>query len=357
METGHRLVPEVKKMRKSGENNLAQTNRDQKIAPSKYICPCTELDFQGLQDWLSREPKLTFEDLLAKTGAGSVCTACLLDLEYHFVSQPRQTPLTGPVTTERSKPAATNIGLKQRLYRMIDRFSPLTPVPLCNFMPVLRGPSIEQWVCVANSSILFEGEQCAPPMQVQLIVRNKHGHQTNTETFTLESEENLRVNVSDFLPKESDTELTFGSVEIIRRAKIPGFRGTTRPQIEITAAAGSCAVHSQAPGAAPNGAVTVLARPDEERLFLTFVNAESQPFSIGVSFPHNCANSPSTEPRNVSVTVPAYGTHLHEIILSNAERKRLAGKPYVVRWQGIGRRRSHLLCATPNLDRFSIDHV
>ena len=350
-------MPDVTKMTQSGAENSGHPIGDESIEASGFICPCTELDFRGLKDWLAREPGLTFEDLLAKTGAGSVCTACLLDLEYHFVSLPRQPQSSSTVTVEAAKPTKVDISLKQRIYRIIDRLSPLTPVTLRNVMPVLRGPSIEQWVCVANNSILFERELCAPPMQVRLIVRDRNGRHTHSVSRTLESEESLRINVSDFLPEETDSELNFGSVEIIRRAKTPGFRGTTRPQVEIIAAAGSCAVHSQAPGTAPDGATTVLARPDDERLFLTFVNAESRPFSTKISFPHHCPGSPPTSPRSESVTVPSHGTHIHEIVLNSDERKALAGKPFVVRWHGIGRRRSHMLCATPNLDRFSIDHV
>lgn len=344
-------------MTQPGEANTAHANGDEKIDPSGFICPCTELDVRGLQDWLARVPGLTFEDLLAKTGAGSVCTACLLDLEYHFVSQPKQTRAKSSVAHETAKSEKNNIGLKQRFYRVIDRLSPLTPVTLSNVMPVLRGSSVEQWVCVANNSILFERGLCAPPMEVSLLIRDRNGRQMHKETRTLEAEESLRVNVSDFLPDEPGQELTIGSVDIQRRAKKPGFRGTTRPQIEIVAAAGSCAVHSQAPGIAPDGAIAVLARPDDERLFLTFVNAEPQPFSTTISFPHHSTGFPPLDPRRISVTIPGHGTHLQEIILTDTERELLARKPFVIRWHGIGRRRSHILCATPNLDRFSIDHV
>jgi bacterioferritin-associated ferredoxin len=317
------------------------------------VCACVDLTRSALDNLLAREPNLSFDDMLRRTGAGTTCTACLLDLEYllseHAVAAPDRRG--NPVAATMSK---TRRSLKRRLYDVVDAVAPLWPVRLSNPMPILAAPGIEQFLCVANDSMFYKGEFGAPPMTVRLLVRDAAGRVRHRAEHRVAPEDALWVNLSEHLPEAPRNGLpAIGSVEITRIATRPGTRGTTRPQVVIRATAGSCAVHSQAAGEAREKWVTCIYRPTEERVFVSCLNAADRTLNGVFEYPHGL---PGIEATTHDVSVPPFGTILYEIALP-AGIALDENPPYGIRLQFDGRHKCHLLCATPALDRFSIDHL
>jgi hypothetical protein len=254
------------------------------------------------------------------------------------------------------KPARPKVrrSLKQRIYEAVDAVAPPWPVHLSNPVPVLAAPGLEQFLCVANDSMFFKGEMSAPPMVVRLVVRDSEGAVRHRGQYRAAPDDALWINLSEHLPQPPDGGLpAAGSAEITRLATRPGTRGTTRPQIVIRAAAGCCAVHSQAAGEAREKWVNCIYRPTEERVFVTCLNAADRPLGGVFEYPHGL---PGIEPVEHRVTVPPFGTILYEVILPRGIAE-AADVAYGIRMRFDGRHKAHLLCATPNLDRFSIDHL
>ncbi len=327
-------------------------------ADGEIVCACYNLRRQDLQSMLAADPALSFEALMNETGAGKLCTACMLDLEYHFVTLPRTGRTGGPWLRVDPVQAPT---FRRRVWRLLDRLSPLMPVPLTEYMPVLTGDGIEQWVWVANHSLLYDDKERPPDFDVVITVRDSEGRVRYREAHGIAQGAALHLNVSQFLPlpeRQPGPPLPgIGSVTIERRALRPGFRGTIRPQIEIIAPAGSCAVHTQAPSVHPAAQwFPNLYRPRDERLFFSIVNASRGPLEVEFAYPFDAARR-GIAPVVETVRVPPGGARLHEIVLPEAEAVRFVDRLYSIRWRSSGARKVHVLCATPALDRFSIDHL
>ena len=308
---------------------------------------------------LAADPTMSFENLLGRSGAGIKCTACLLDLEYFYVTMPRSRNNVAlcQVVTEGDAPQS----LRHKLYRFIDGISPLVPFPLAEWMPVIVGEGIEQWVWVANHSLLYEGQVCPPGFGVHVAVRDAEGQVVYDCLHEVKQGSSLRLNISKFLPAPRQVgevpSIGIGSMVISRHAHEFGFRGTIRPQIEIVSSAGSCAVHSQAPGGRPEQWFTTLYRPNDERLFLSIVNASDKPLTVAIAYPFEPSAMADDGVPQQTVYVPPRGARLHEIALPPPYAQKFLGKLFSIRWRAFGMRKVHVICATPSLDRFSIDHL
>ncbi len=323
------------------------------------LCPCYNVTLEQLRAALAADPEIGFDELLSATGAGGKCTACLLDLEYHFVSLPRGPATKSAGSGAKRQPPPERVPLKQRLYRMVDRVTPMRPMTLENVVPVIAGPDIEMWVWVNNWSMLFEGKECAPETAVDFVVRDDRGVIVHRRREVLAPESSTRVNVSRYLPPADGggAKPVTGSVEIVRRSRNPGVRGTLRPQIEIIAAAGGCAVHSQAASGPVERSFTCLYRPNDDRLFLSLVSRSKRPMDVELEYPLLKAQPDHLPPLRRVESIPPYGARLHEIEMPMPYRDELEGELFSIRWRAPAPYKPYLLCATPNLDRFSIDHV
>ena len=319
------------------------------------ICGCFDLTLGALREFLWANPDIGFEEMMRQTKAGTKCTACTLDLEYHYVATlraglPPASLKRAPVGIDRP-----TLSGKAAVYKLFDDIAPEVPQMFSNVMPVLVGKGIDEYVCVDNHSLLYEGEICAPDMDVELEVRDEEGRLRFRHHDVVKADKALRVNVSKHLPVPADG-LSIGSVTIDRQARQPGFRGTTRPQIEIVSPSAACALHSQAATRAAEGWFTCLYRPDDERIFFTLVNASDHDLVMELAYPI-ASDAQACQPENHVVSLPPRGAKLHELTLARERFGHLVGQPVQVRWRASGRYKVHVVCATPTLDRFSIDHL
>jgi bacterioferritin-associated ferredoxin len=321
-------------------------------ARDDMVCPCAELRQADLRRILAARPNLSFDELLAQTGAGGKCTACLLDLEYFYTTLPRDRSRAAATAAD-ARRVGEAVSLKQRVYRLVDRLSPWTPMPLTEYMPVLCAKGIAQWVCIANHSMLYEPGACAPDTDFKLLVRDAAGREIHREVRSVAAGGAERILVSSYL--EPKGELGIGSVQVSRRARRPGVRGTTRPQIEIVAAAGACAVHTQAPGRLRNRWVSVYHRPGDERVFASVVNASAKPLAVEIAYPFVAGGG--IDPVEHTLSVAPFGALLHEVKLAEPSARAMGDRLFGIRFNTGGLGKLHFLCATPNLDRFSIDHL
>lgn len=334
-------------------------SRDVAISDDEnIICGCTSLSLAALRKRIAQNPSLAFEQLTAETGAGTKCTACLLDLEYHFVEAQRA-PGAGPAVKDDDEKATTaKLGLKQRVYRWLDSISPMVPYPFTNTVPVVYGNGIEQWLWITNRSMLFEGNRCAPSMRIDLILRDKDGKVVLTERKDVLAETSWRfelsVPLSKACPALKPGELGCGSVEIRRSGLSAGVRGTTRPQIEIVTQKAACAVHSQAMSGPGPHWFGCLYRPQYERMFFGMLNGTDRPQKIEIQYPIGIAGvEPITKVEHLS----ARGAGLHELKLPEQLAGAVVDAPVTISWRGESSHKLWAICATPNLDRFSIDHL
>jgi hypothetical protein len=322
--------------------------------PQDVLCACQNATIGDLQRVVWSNPGIDFEQVLERTQMGNRCTACLLDLEHYFVKYSAARPNNLDIPATAVKAILPELPLKQRIYRAIDNLMPLTPVRLQEVLPVIVGPGIEHWVIVANQSLLYEGEFTAPPMQVEAHVFDGEGQARGQLDRTLASGETLRANLTDMLAPQA---LTIGSVTIKRRALTPGYRGTTRPQIEIVTSRASCAVHGQAIGPRKSGDIVLSGDGESDQRFLALVSRDSKPAQIELRYPLPLHAAPDHGDATESVVIPPNGARLVQLKPVPAAALEESAGLLRLSWVGAGVYSSHLVLANHALDRLSIDHV
>lgn len=314
---------------------------------NRVICACTNMTFAQLEEALGKIQSHGFDALLEETGAGKTCTACLLDLEYYFVDLKARAPRSPDAENGgTADEAGTQLSWKYRMYRWLDSISPPVAWAPPIHIPIVAGTGIETWLTVTNHDLLFD-ERKSAPLTTDFEVRGPDGNRLWRRRFHIPPSEELRVRVDEGITSEPGT-IAAGHATVISRADHPAMRGTMRPQLEILALRGACALHGQGDVGPGDTWFTMQNRPDDERLFLLMINTSGKRHSAEISYPHDAGVQ--------AVDLPAHGTGLHEIALPPDAANRIGALPFAVRTRCQQPCRVYLVCATPTLDRFSIDH-
>ena len=320
---------------------------DADLAP---LCSCANLTYRDARELLSRPSGMTYDQLLAETGAGQTCTACLLNLEY-FCSVEGAAAATTGIATDAKKKRQKPRSLKRRLYHWLDKVLPLIAFNRTNFIPILCGPNIETNLRITNHKLLFK-EGHNPPFKIRYAIRNAAGRLLKRNTVLLDIGEELSVPVSTFLdPPEEGQPFSIGMVEIDRFGRFPGTRGTTRPQVEILSKDGSSAVHSQANNSPGDIWFTAQNRTDEERLFVMLLNGSQADLVFSIAYPFSPLGVAAESLQAKQGKIAGKGAYFHEItgIVSD-------DLVYSLRAQIGHAAKVMLLCTTPDLSRISVDH-
>ena len=317
----------------------------------EMLCPCADVSHRDFASFLQANSALSFEETLRKAGVGVNCTACLLDLEYSFSAAGRgDVALSGS-----SAPKATvqQAGLKSALYRAIDGVAPLVTSHVETWSPVLLGGGIVQRLWITNQHLLYKRGIDGPvPHIAEVTIRDAGGNVRHSARYDVSVDAVLDLELSRFLTDDGEVpDIAAGSIQIRQSWAKPGLRGTTRSQIEIATTKAVCAVHTQAPGPAATHRFTALSRPAEERLFYTVVNPSPQPLTGRVTV---CgADTEASDP----IAIPAFGAVVSEIGAPASGRGVPEDGVIGLAWQLDGHHKLHVICASPCLDRFSIDHL
>jgi hypothetical protein len=323
----------------------------QSVDSAGIVCACFNVTLEELRRRKKANPGLSFEDFMSDTGAGTKCTACLLDLEFHFVADANA---TAPVKAGR-RAIVPRRGVRRRIYDFVDGLAPKRPTVSRTVAPVVAGDGLEQYLWIANHPLLYSKESvCAPPHVYDVRVTGNRGELLYSERHLLEPGQSNRVDVSSPLARSGGTVKPFavGMLSVETWSTKPGVRGTTRPQIEILTAGAACAVHTQ--GATPhagNGSLWVPCRPGDDRIFLVFMNPAPHPCRIQLRYPADRGDGAVED----TVQVAAHAAGCYEVDLASATHA--LGEIIRLAWRADGPHKAYFLCSTPNLDRFSVDHI
>ena len=311
-----------------------------------------------LRELLAENPTVEFETMLHQTGAGSKCTACLLNLEYHYTEMQkgnevfRKSFFKQRLTKKKS--------IKRKCFDFIDSICPMLRSNLSNTMPVIYGPGISQSVIVANDASFYDKHKKPETVTVELKVRNSQGKRIYRENFSVDTLSPLDVVVSDFLANEpvisDDIPLAIGSVEVRRWWDRPTVRGTTRPQVVIDGPDGCGGVHTQGARARGETFYTTLFRPADDRTFISYNNCSNRPININLSYPHLREKVSECELLFRKETIPAYGARFYEIVIPTEFGNLEEETAFNIRCQSDGPYKALIFSAPPNLTNFSVDH-
>lgn len=327
---------------------------------SETICSCFDYTVDDMSALMASEPGLRFEDLLRRTGIGSKCTACLLDLECTYSSLFTAQAKSGPnYPTQNVGAPKQKLNLKQRIYRFVDGLAPQVPIILQSPLPVLYGKGIETYLWMANNSLLFDGELCAPDFELDLTIRNANGRILDRKKTVVGRDEYFREQISEILREaDPDTDFAIGSVEIIQRGKFPGVRGTRRPQIEVVTPYSAAAIHGQGPyKLAEESSFMCPNKPGDELCFVSIVSVSNAPLSLTLKFPLELSGSDELAAITRTVEVPPFGAQLIDVTLKGELAEKFTYPVQTVGWNAGELQKLHLINATNDLQRISIDHL
>jgi bacterioferritin-associated ferredoxin len=114
------------------------------------LCYCSQVT---AADFCSYASNRSFEQALETSGVGARCTACLLDAEYLFVNTSHTQNAQRPVAAALGR----DLSWRRRLWKILDSVAPMSPFPLGEFSPILRGKNVETSIVVPpRNSRLFE---------------------------------------------------------------------------------------------------------------------------------------------------------------------------------------------------------
>ncbi|MBT5859652.1 MAG: hypothetical protein HOH89_00695 [Alphaproteobacteria bacterium] len=230
---------------------------------------------------------------------------------------------------------------------------------LTDIFPCVVGSGVDQYLCVANQSLLYEGEFNAPPTDVAVEIRSEDGTVVHRGTKRVEPGSALRLNIGEHLldaaRKSGGNGFLAGSVAVGRKMIRQGVKGTTRPQIELTGINGHCSVHAQGIKSSRTQWTDIVWRPADERIFLCLINRE--PTQINVPVELVARDSLKSPLAAEIVQIPGWGSRIHELTIPVSRVAEIGDGLVTVFWTPPGLHASFLLCGSPNLSRLSIDHV
>ena len=327
---------------------------------SLIVCRCNEFRLREMHRTLSENPNLSFDRFLRTNELADRCTACLLDLEYLYVQLPRDGSYA--LTTGQTGSNENKLPIRRKLYQFIDRLSPQRAIRLPNHVPVLLGKNIQQWLWMANHQLDYETSNDVPDFDVELKIYDGDGNKVWDDTRPLVAGSEWREELTQHTRNasvghlDSGDELSVCWLEVTRRARTDGVRGTTRPQIEIVTPHSSCAVHGQAAGFNHGAQFDLNHCPEEDRIFVSIINIANEPLRAEFRYPIDPLRRLDLPMRVVEVAVPAKGVRLHEIVLGKEEQDAYRNRLFRFSWHGYGKYKAHVFVSSRQLDRFSIDH-
>ena len=323
----------------------------------EVLCGCVGFRMCDLESLISAEPTITFEAMQLRTGMGQKCTACMLDLEYHFIRILRE---GGSVARRQFQQSSvkTRLSFKRYVYQFLDGLSPMVPIHLENMLPVFYSPTISQFLWISNYTMLKCGMEGPKTVEILAEIRDHAGVVVQRFQKILKREESLRENISVELQRRhlpSSDQLNVGSVRVTRKFRQPDVRGTTRPQVEVVGTAGVGVLHGQALAGKLPRWFTLWPRRTVGRYFLSLVNGErSRQLKVTCSGPYRTDGSSFGQPKFINVKIRPSGSEL--IDLSSMEALVTEDCPFSITWASDGLNASHIVSTDWDIERLSLDH-
>jgi bacterioferritin-associated ferredoxin len=310
---------------------------------AEVLCACAGLTRTAAAERLAAQPEQSFEQFLSRTGAGQDCTACMLDLEYFFVEAPRQVARAAADM----RAAQVRRGLKQRLYAFLDSLPPKLAFNRSNWMPVLAGGGVQQFLWMANYPLLFGEPRDMADFGVRFVVRDAAGTVVHRGRARLPVNGVLRHDLSQYLPASKGENFAIGSAQVDRYALRPAARGTTRPQTELVMRSSASSLHFQAATPRYDEYLSIPAGREDETHFLSVLNCAARPFRLTVE----------RRGRAAAPTVVELGPHQARLLEVSAPREPGEGDLATLHLRSEGLGKLHLVIFNRRLDRVSFDHL
>ncbi len=313
----------------------------------EIICYCNNINYSKISSILETNPNIDFEKFQNISSAGTSCSACLPKLENIFVEKSSQTN-----NINSSIIAPKIVGFKKKIYSFLDNLFPNVPVKLMNYFPIIYRDNLKINVWISNFGNLYKDQKNIVEHKISLNFFNSLGKNIWNKNFLVKKNENQIIEIPIYLLNKSEDEmLGSGWLKVEKTSLSPGFRGTTRPQIQILTKNSSCAVHGQNIKIKDGGFHSYVNNPKSERQFISFFNIGKKKVNIKLSY----LNRDNKFEIFNSLNIDPLNSKIFEVKLAN--KGFLEFDPINIKWEGVGLYKAHIFITDKNLERISIDHL
>ena len=334
------------------------------------ICHCRDITEGDLKSALSGLENPTFELLLKTTGAGSECSACLLDLEC-FYTEATARPFEDGVMLLKNVTSGDKKSdgktLKQKIYSFVDALLPDVPRRGHLRMPFLFGDGIDQEIIFSNQGVGYLAKPEIASYKIWIKLRDKRGNALAATNFELLSGDNKHISISEIMNGKLlpavDGSFDIGTIEVKRQSTSRGFYGTTRAHTLIKMPGGIASVHMGLPNTTRQNSTRWVYNPGGQRMFISFVNWWPVKTAVRLRFPifDGLEITDTPVPQIVNMIIPPNGAVLHEINIPKEYQEKCGiqeGQTFTLNFDiSKGAHCAHMYYATPDLNCISIDHL
>jgi bacterioferritin-associated ferredoxin len=255
------------------------------------VCVCRNVTVRDIRHHMA-EPNATVEGLVAKTGIGTKCTACLLNLDVILSS-----------FTAEGRAAGAALKLGQKDWRNVGS-GPLTPKDYLDsgFLMEESGLSTE-FVC-ANYGLQFQPTDSVVSHEYSIQLFAEDGRRAGRTTGRLEPNNFIHVRLGEIA--DCPTRGWF----LFRLKPLSfGLEGSIRPQFLIRGQNFAASVHTQPHWTACGGkAVMLTARNSTFSASVAMINAVTQ--STRVIFRLSSLNNQKADLQEKEIVLPGLGSAL-----------------------------------------------
>jgi bacterioferritin-associated ferredoxin len=314
---------------------------------NNLICHCNNVSYQAVDKILKSNPSINFETFQKESGAGTSCTACLPKLENEFINKSNLNNF--PILVKKSY---DRLGLKKKLYNFFDSILPKVSFEIKNYFPIIYNHNIKIKIWISNYANLYQDDNKIVNHKLKFTLYNSIGQIVWKKNYFLKKNDNLIIDIpNELINQSSSDQLSSGWICLGKKSETPGFKGTTRPQIQILTDKSSCAVHGQNIHVRNGGSHSYVYNPKYERQFLSFFNIGKNKINLYLSY----LNKDDKFVYLINFNLEPLNSKIIEIDLANANFNEF--DPVIIRWEGKGLYKTHVFISDKNLERLSIDHL
>lgn len=318
-----------------------------KESNDQIICYCNNIKHSVINKILVQNPNIDFEKFQNISNAGTSCSACLPKLENIFVEKSNKSQNFNYSTT------STKItGLKSSIYSFLDKILPNLSVKLINYFPVIFKENIQTKVWISNFGNLYKDQKNIVEHKIRINFYNSIGNIIWSHNCIVNKNENKIIDIpTKLLGKSKDSLWSSGWLRVEKKSLSSGYRGTTRPQIQIISNNSTCSVHGQNIKLNNGGFYSYINNPNSERQLLSFFNIGNKKINIKLDYLNQ-----ENELINFShISLDSLHSKIIEVKLEDKGFKEF--EPINIKWSGIGHYKAHIYITDKKIERMSLDHL
>jgi bacterioferritin-associated ferredoxin len=311
------------------------------------ICYCNNITYSAIHNILNKNPGLNFKDFQNLSNAGTSCTACIPRLENIFVEK------SGKNQNFKYSTISPKIfNTKSFIFSLMDKMLINLPVTFHNYFPIIFRKDIQTKIWVSNFGNLYKDLNNVVEHKLRIKFFNSFGSNIWKYECVIKKNENKIIEIPiKLLEQWKDDEWSSGWIHIEKKSLSAGYKGTTRPQIQILTKNSSCSVHGQDIKTSKGGFHSFINNPMSEKQLLSFFNIGKKKIHVKLEY----LNKKNEYTNFKNLILDPYNSKIIELKINDRSFQEF--DLISIRWRAIGLYKAHIFITDNKFQRISLDHL